>query len=47
MLGKYKMVNKIGEGMFGSVHLVEDPQGSRFALKSLKINPMEPERAQE
>lgn len=44
MLNKYKVVEEIGQGSYGTVFLVVDEDGRRFALKSVSINPMEPER---
>ena len=43
---KYKMIENIGSGMFGTVDLVQDADGKKFALKTVRVNPMEPERAQ-
>ena len=39
MLEKYKFVQQIGQGSYGTVDLVEDDKGQMFALKTTEIDP--------
>lgn len=39
MLENYTIVEKLGEGMYGTVYLVQNSKGEKFALKSVKVNP--------
>ena len=36
---KYKTIETIGEGSFGSVYLVKDSKERSFALKRIHVNP--------
>lgn len=45
MLKNYEIVKKIGEGMFGTVYLVENSSKQKFALKTVKINPFDAEES--
>ena len=35
----YTVVSHLGEGSFGSVYLVEDNKGKKYALKKIKVDP--------
>lgn len=43
---KYKIEELIGEGGFGSVYLVLNEKGEKFAYKKIKINPFNAEEAE-
>ncbi len=43
---KYKVDELIGEGSFGSVYLVRNEQGEKFAYKRIKIDPFQAEEAE-
>ena len=45
MLDNYKVIEKLGEGMYGTVYLVENTKGQKFALKSVKVNPFNVEES--
>jgi serine/threonine protein kinase len=38
---KYKMIDLIGEGSFGSVYLVKDAKDRSYALKKIHVDPFE------
>jgi serine/threonine protein kinase len=35
---EYSVISELGEGSFGSVYLVEDEKGKKYALKKISIN---------
>lgn len=35
----YEVVSELGEGSFGSVYLVEDEKGKKYALKKARVDP--------
>lgn len=41
MLKNYEIIEKIGEGQFGTVYLVQNSKKEKYALKTVKINPFE------
>lgn len=40
-LQKYRSIRRLGKGAYGDVHLVEDEQGTRYALKLISIKKIE------
>ena len=39
MMEKYKKIQHLGEGSYGTVYLVQDPKGKKYALKKItKMN---------
>lgn len=39
MDSKYKILDQIGEGSFGSVYLVKDSKERNYALKKIHVDP--------
>ena len=44
---RYKVDEFIGEGSFGSVYLVRNEQGEKFAYKRIKVDPFQAEGAEQ
>jgi|JI9StandDraft_2_1071091.scaffolds.fasta_scaffold773180_1 serine/threonine protein kinase len=46
-MNKFKVEELIGEGAFGSVYLVRNEQGEKFAYKRIKVDPFQAEEAEQ
>lgn len=42
---KYETIEILGEGSFGTVYLITDSKGKKYALKKVQVNPFKVDEA--
>ena len=44
-MDKYRIAEVLGEGSFGTVFLIEDQKGKKYALKKVQVDPFKVDEA--